>query len=84
MGFDEQLGENYFTTELLVDGKNSGMFVNRELFPLMKRFHGSTSNRATIEVHLWAMIKQMHETALFDVDIYELRDFIAKEIANAK
>lgn len=84
MGEDFQTGKSFFSTELLVDGKNSGIFINKELFPLLKRFNGSLSDRATLEVHLWAAIKQMHSTALFDVDIYVLRDFINDEIANAK
>ncbi|MNO20527.1 hypothetical protein D3C76_102810 [compost metagenome] len=84
MGEDFQTGKSFFSTELLVDGKNSGMFVNKDLFPLLKHFNGTLDDRATLEVHLWAMIKKMHSTALFDADIYVLRDFINDEIDNAK
>lgn len=84
MGYDEELDETYFTTELMVDGRNSGMFVNRGLFPDLKRFIGGMKDPRTKSAYMKTTIGKMLSTALFEVDEFTVADFIAREISKAK
>jgi hypothetical protein len=77
-------GYAVFTTELLVDGKNSGMFVQRELFGLLKKFYAEANKPEQFAEYVRLMIEQIVSTAFFEVDADTLASFIANEIKNAK
>lgn len=84
MGYDKELDETYFTTELMVDGRNSGMFVNRSLFPDLKRFIGGMTSASQLQAYMETSVRKMVSTALFEVDSAVVAKFIADEIKKAK
>lgn len=83
MGHDTDTYDSCFVTELLVDGKNSGMFVSRELFPRLKRFY-LEMDLQQIKTHLEVTVFGMLETALFPVDNEAIVEFLVNETIKAK
>ena len=84
MGHDNETDETYFTTELLVDGCNSGMFINRDLFPVLKRFIKEINDQDQLRAYLNTIIRQMVSTALLEVESDVIAEFLANEIKQAK
>ena len=84
MGHDTETDETYFTTELLVDGVNSGIFINRALYPIMKRFIKDIKDPKVKFAYVQTTIGNMVKEARVAVDVETLAEFIANEIKNSK